>query len=161
MSPLKWRRPDKPLQREDISKVEELFDVCFPQDYINCVQLYHGASVIPYRVNLNGNVRVFANLLSFSIDSVDNIVKAYHNNKDRFVNGIIPFACDPAGNYFCFDFRKNKNSPSIVFWNHEIAVNEDDYSPEDLNSFSLEDAQERAMEKVCESFSKLLKLLHD
>ncbi|WP_010245370.1 SMI1/KNR4 family protein [Acetivibrio cellulolyticus] len=161
MSSIKWRRPGEPLRREDISKIEEIFGICFPEDYVKCVQQYHGASVIPYRVDLNGNVRVFANLLSFSNDSIDNIVQAYNNNKDRLMDGIVPFACDPAGNYFCFDFRKNKDKPSIVFWNHEIAVNADDYYPEYLKRFSLEEAQERAMEKVCNSFSKLLKMLHD
>lgn len=161
MSSIKWKRPDEPITREDILKVEGLFDICFPEDYINCALLYHGAKAKPNGVDLNGNVRVFANLLSFSNDSVDNIVKAYHNNKDRFLKGIIPFACDPAGNYFCFDFRKNKNRPSIVFWSHEIAVNADDYSPEDLKSFSIEEAQESAMEKVCNSYSQLLKMLHD
>lgn len=160
MNIIKWRRPDEPLNREDILKVERLFNVCFPEDYVNCVQLYHGASVIPYRLDLNGNVRVFANLLSFSDDSVDNIVKAYSNNKDRFKEGIFPFACDPSGNYFCFDYREDKNNPSIIFWNHEIAVNESDYSQEQLKRINLSDAQEKAMERVCGSFTELLIMLH-
>jgi len=160
MSSIKWRRPDEPLKRDDILKVERLFGVFFPEDYVDCVQLYHGASVIPYRVDLNGNVRVFANLLSFSDSSVDNIVKAYFDNKDRFKEGIFPFACDPSGNYFCFDYRKDKNNPSVVFWNHEIAVNESDYSQEQLKRINLSEAQEKAMERVCNSFTELLDMLH-
>lgn len=160
MSSIKWRRPDKPLKCEDISKIEELFSICFPKDYVECVQNYHGASVIPYRIDLNGNVRVLANLLSFADDSVDNITKAYFSNKDRFKDGIFPFACDPSGNYFCFDYREDKNNPSVIFWNHELAVNAADYSQEQLKRINLSDTQEKAMERVCSSFTELLSMLH-
>ncbi|WP_010247870.1 SMI1/KNR4 family protein [Acetivibrio cellulolyticus] len=161
MKSIEWKRPDKPINREDIAKVEQIFGASFPEDYVNCIQLYHGGKAKPNGVDLNGNVRVFAKLLSFLDDSFYNIVNTYINNKDRFMDGIYPFAIDPGGNYFCFDFRKDKNNPTIVFWNHEIAVNASDYDPEDLKRFSLEEAQERAMEKVCNSFSELLGMLHD
>lgn len=49
---------------------------------------------------------------------------------------------------------------SIVFWNHEIAVNESDYSQEQLKRINLSDAQEKAMERVCNSFTELLDMLH-
>ena len=160
MSSLKWRRPGEPLKREDITKVEQLFGVSFPEDYVKCAQLYHGASVIPYCVDFNDNVRVFANLLSFADNSTDNIVKAYISNKDRFKDGIFPFACDLAGNYFCFDYRKDKSNPSIIFWIHELAVSELDYSQDELTRINLSDVQERAMERVCSSFTELLSMLH-
>lgn len=160
MSSLIWRRPGDPLKHDDIAKVESLFGICFPEDYVNCVQLYHGASVIPYCIDINGNVRVFANLLSFSDNSVDNITKVFVSNKDRFKDGIFPFACDPAGNYFCFDYRKDKNNPSIIFWNHELAVSESDYSKDDLKKINFSDMQERAIERVCGSFTELLDMLH-
>lgn len=160
MSSINWKRPGQPLNREDIKKVEEIFGVCFPEDYANCVQLYHGAKARPNGLDLNGNIRVFAMLLSFSDDSVYNIVKAYFDSKDRFKEGIFPFACDPSGNYFCFDYREDKNNPSIVFWSHEIAVNESDYSQEQLKRINISDAQEKAMERVCSSFTELLDMLH-
>ena len=29
---------------------------------------------------------------------------------------IIPFACDAGGYFFCFDYRNNRNDPSIILW---------------------------------------------
>ena len=160
MNEIKWRRPGSPLVRDDIERVEYLVGYKFPNDYVSCALLYHGASVIPYRIDCNKNERVFANLLSFSDKNVDNIIEVYNNCKGRLKNGIIPFACDPAGNLFCFDYRKDKEKPSIVFLNKELSVNTSDYSKNDLERINLEEVQEKAIEFICTSFSEMLNMLH-
>jgi hypothetical protein len=40
-----------------------------------------------------------------------------------FPPGIIAFAADPFGNYFCFDYREGRENvdPPVVFWQHEAA----------------------------------------
>ena len=161
MNKLKWRRPGMPITREDILKVEQYFNIKFPDDYVNCTLKFHGASVTPYCIDVNKRKRVFANLLSFSDESVDNIIQIYNSSKERLKEGLFPFACDPAGNLFCFDYRKNNENPSVVFWNHELAVNELDYSPEELKRFNLSEVQEKAVEFVCNSFTNLLNMLHE
>lgn len=160
MNEIKWRRPGAPLVREDIARVEAKAGFQFPNDYVSCALLYHGASVVPYRINVNNRERVFANLLSFSDESVDNIIEVYDNYKERLKNGIIPFACDPSGNLFCFDYRKDKKNPSIIFFNSELGVIASDYSTGDLKRINLEEAQEKAIEPVCGSFTEMLHMLH-
>ncbi|MFH0347132.1 hypothetical protein ACHADS_11355 [Bacillus vallismortis] len=31
---------------------------------------------------------------------------------------IVHLACDPFGNQICFDYRQNRENPSVVFWDH-------------------------------------------
>ncbi|WML33909.1 SMI1/KNR4 family protein [Clostridium sp. OS1-26] len=160
MNKIKWRRPGTPLVREEIAKVECLVGYQFPNDYVSCALLYHGASAIPYCIDVNNRERFFANLLSFSDESVDNIIEIYNNCKERLKNGIVPFACDPSGNLFCFDYRNDKKNPSIIFLNYELSVNASDYSMNDLKRINLEEVQEKAIEFICTSFTELLNMLH-
>jgi hypothetical protein len=46
------------------------------------------------------------------------------NPPEFFPKGLIPFAPDGGGNYICFDYRKCKENPPIVFWHHEVEENE-------------------------------------
>ncbi|MBK1809440.1 SMI1/KNR4 family protein [Clostridium sp. YIM B02505] len=160
MNDIKWRRPHPPVIMEDIKDFENLVGFKFPEDYVNCALLYHGASVIPYRVEVKGSEKVFANLLSFSQVSVDSIIKIYDNCKERLKNGIIPFGIDPSGNFFCFDYRRDMEKPSIIFLNNEINVIASDYSVDELKRINLEEVQENAIEFVCNSFTELLSMLH-
>jgi len=41
-------------------------------------------------------------------------------------DGVYPFAFDPAGNYFAFDYRHSASAPFIVFLEHELET-EDGY----------------------------------
>ncbi|MCY8426886.1 SMI1/KNR4 family protein [Bacillus vallismortis] len=56
------------------------------------------------------------------------------------LSGIVPFACDPFGNEICFDYRQNKDNPSGVFWDHEIAYKYSD----------------GALSHICDSFTELV-----
>ncbi|MDL5142231.1 T7SS effector LXG polymorphic toxin [Bacillus atrophaeus] len=63
----------------------------------------------------------------------------------RILPGIVPFACDPFGNEICFDYRLNKENPSVVFWDHEIAYEDPD----------------KALSHICDSFTELVNKLYE
>jgi hypothetical protein len=140
---IRWISEEGLKEISTITKVETIFEIKFPKDYIECVMKNDGGYPMPNRFTLNEHEEVFNKLLSLQEVSY-NIIDTYNNVKDRLINGVIPFAEDPFGNLLCFDYRKSKQ-PNIVFWDHEKAF---------INRNS-------ALCYLCDSFSDLLLLLHD
>jgi hypothetical protein len=128
----------------NVREVERVLSVKFPSDFLECIKTNNAGCPIPNCILINNNEEVFKHLLSFNLDSDFSILKIYNMLKERLADKIIPFARDPFGNYFCFDYRKSEN-PSIVFWESEEAsvnINAD-------------------LKKVCNSFTKLLGLFEE
>ncbi|ETA69193.1 SMI1/KNR4 family protein [Methanolobus tindarius DSM 2278] len=120
---IEWLFILDPIGDKEISEVENIFGIKFPNDYKECIKKYHGGS--PKLSCFDFKERkgaVFNNLLSFEPnDKYDYIVKI-RNIVEGMVECIYPFAADPFGNFICFDYRDGKNkSPKVVFWDHEIA----------------------------------------
>ncbi len=70
------------------------------------------------------------------------ITDTYETLKGHVPRGVYPFAITSNGDYFCFDYRRSKPLPWVVFWFTE-ASGEGEFTP------------------VAESFSELLTKLHD
>ena len=141
---LRWICENESVETTTISKVEDIFGIEFPRDYVECIIKNNGGYPKPNRFNLNGNEEVFNNFLSFDEEDSSNIINAYNDVKDRLIEKVIPFAEDPFGNLLCFDYRNNEQ-PTIVFWEHEKAYNN----------------KENAFSYICNTFSELLNMLHE
>lgn len=141
---LRWICENESVETTTISKVEYIFGIEFPRDYVECIIKNNGGYPKPNRFNLNGNEEVFNNFLSFDEEDSINIINAYNDVKDRLIEKVIPFAEDPFGNLLCFDYRNNEQ-PIIVFWEHEKAFNN----------------KENAISFICNTFSELLNMLHE
>lgn len=141
---LRWICENDSVEITTISKVEAIFGVKFPKDYIEIIRKNDGGYPKPNRYNLNSNEEVFNNLLSFDEEDSSNMIDTYNDVKDRLIAKIIPFAEDPFGNLICFDYRNNEQ-PIIVFWDHEKAFND----------------KESALSYLCNSFTELLLMLHE
>ena len=141
---LRWICENESVETTTISKVEDIFGIEFPRDYVECIIKNNGGYPKPNRFNLNGNEEVFNNFLSFDEEDSSNIINAYNDVKDRLIEKVIPFAEDPFGNLLCFDYRNNEQ-PTIVFWEHEKAFNN----------------KENAISFICNTFSQLLNMLHE
>lgn len=136
-----WSRVVGGITEDIIKKVERTYSIEFPKDYRECVLKYNGGHPEPKIFSYkNGGEGVFDHLLSFT--SEPNIVVVFEFIRDSVPEGIFPFATDPFGNQLCFDFRRNKNSPSIVFFDHE-------------------EIGEEGIIEVCETFSELIETLHE
>jgi hypothetical protein len=63
--------------------------------------------------------------------------------KDRLPPSTFPIASDPFGNYICF--RYDRDTPVVVFWDHEKAVGN----------------AQRSVVKICNTFTELLDRLYE
>ncbi|WP_373231865.1 SMI1/KNR4 family protein [Cohnella sp.] len=140
-----WEFQDQQVGREVISLVEKKLDIEFPSDYVDVALKYHGGSPSLEIFQISGHGKaVFGYLLSYDPDSSNYILEVYNDIIDRLPDKkVIPFANDPFGNFICFDYRKDADNPSIVFWEHEIAFDSSDLS----------------LLYVASSFSELLEML--
>ena len=89
-------------------------------------------------------------------------MEVYNDYKDTLPKKIIPFAFDPSGNLICFDYKAHEDSPIIVFWEHENAVEKEVLMLEE--GLTEDQAEERARENifyVAATFTGISKKLHD
>lgn len=104
----------KPLKEQEI--IRKFFDknhAVLPEYFEKYFEKYNGSRP---SLNLfileNGEEKVLNTFLSFNEEDKENVFKAKRRvTEDN--NEIIPFANDPAGNYFCL--KKEK----VVFYSHE------------------------------------------
>ncbi|WP_425449853.1 SMI1/KNR4 family protein [Dethiothermospora halolimnae] len=141
---IRWICENQGVEMTIVLKVETIFGIKFPKDYVECILKNDGGYPKPNRFTLNGNEEVFNNLLSLDEEDVSNIIETYNDVKDRLIERVIPFAEDPFGNLICFDYRNNEQ-PTIVFWQHEKAFNN----------------KQAATKHLCDSFNDLLLMLHE
>ncbi|MDZ5606196.1 SMI1/KNR4 family protein [Bacillus pseudomycoides] len=131
------------ITEEEIYQVEQYFDIKLPNDFIECVKKYDGGYPRPKIFDIPGqDENVFSDLLTLHVEDEYSMVQIYENIKDRLVDKVYPFGRDSFGNFLCFDYRNNLQSPTVVFWEHE----------EDM---------EKAIYPVCSSFQELLNSLRD
>lgn len=120
MIEVKWHRRNK-ISNEMIIKIENELNITFPADFKKFILEHSGARPIPHTFDFKGRVEaVINNVFHFDLSKEYNVLEEYGFVKDRFINDVYPFARDPFGNLICFDFRKDKENPSVVFWDHEI-----------------------------------------
>jgi hypothetical protein len=146
---LTWRYLKTPIDRNVIAQVGKAWRVTFPDDYVDCAMVNHGATPAAKCFDFPGHREaVFRALLGYFDAKSDNenlsITQMYEAVKDQLPERVYPFAMDPFGNLLCFDYRDSKrNAPTIVFWDHEV------------------DDPEEAIAYVCDTFSELLAKLYE
>lgn len=140
---IRWKYTN-PIDISYIRKTEELLGIRFPEDYVQCVLENNGGTPKPQEFDVEGRrfPAVFEHLLDHDPNSKSYIVEFCPDYIDHLPDGIYPFAGDPFGNFICFDYRSDKDNPSIVFWDHE--------KPDNKNVFP-----------VCRTFTELLNKLYE
>jgi cell wall assembly regulator SMI1 len=150
---LEWRWALPPAGREDVAALENALGVKLPEDYVTCALRHHGGRPTRNRLDFGGEQdKVFQSLLALRSVEGDpgGTVLGAHQNLRQLVEDarIVPFADDPAGNLYVFDYRRGER-PSILYWDHEQAAKDDPSEPE----FSLT--------PVAGSFTELLDKLYE
>ncbi|UKS64956.1 SMI1/KNR4 family protein [Rossellomorea marisflavi] len=162
MSKIEWQFADAAVSEEYVKKTGSELGFELPEDYIKCVALNNGANVEPDLFNVGNKEKVFGTLLSYDQDNDEYIVDVFNSYKATLPNGLVPFAFDPAGNLICFDYKESKDSPFIVFWEHENAWEKEMLMKEE--GLTKEQAEEHARENVfyvAKTFTEFLNKLHD
>lgn len=144
---VEWKYTTDPVGIDEIGKAEKAMGVKFPKDYVECAKTNHQGHPSPDKFDCEKRKGlVFNYLYSLKEGDSDYIVDVYKSYQDgRMEKGLVPFADDPGGDEICFDYRKDKNNPSVVYWDHEIAF----------------DDPEGAISYVCDSFSDLIEKLYE
>lgn len=138
-----WIFAEEPIGETTIKTVEKALDIKFPSDYVTTILNNNGArpskKIFDFK---NTKGAVFNRLHGLTEESLS--FRGLRRDR-RMLSGIVPFAGDPFGNEICFVYRQNKENPSMVFWDHEIAY-------VDPNE---------ALSHICYSFTKLVNKLYE
>lgn len=113
---------DPPVAGEArVREVERELGVRLPEDYVEVARENQGRAPSPATVSLGESSKtVLGYLLHFEAEpQYASLVGAWRAIRDALPEGVIPFAEDPAGNFFCFDYRADEMNPPVVFWPHE------------------------------------------
>jgi hypothetical protein len=103
----------KPLKDPDIiEKWAKSNNIKFPEGFITFFRMYNGGRPTKNTIKLNKREFVVNSFLSFNKDDKENVYNI-KNILSKIDKDLIPFANDPAGNYFCL--KSNK----VVFYFHE------------------------------------------
>lgn len=132
MSTITWKYVKLLRNADSISNFEKEKGVIFPSDLKDILSNYNGGRPSLRYYDLENEAdKEFKTLLSFNKEDIENIYKYYP--LDSSDKTIIPFASDPAGNFFVLKDRK------IALWNHE-----DD-----------------SIKIICNTITEFLQMLHD
>ena len=107
-----WMSTHGEVEEETINKVEKSLGMCKSESR---------GTPIPGAFYLHEyGEGVINRLLSFNEDSPIYILKMWEslNTMHEQPKELIPFANDPFGNVYCFDYRQ-KETPSLVTYDHE------------------------------------------
>lgn len=118
---IQWVSTHGQVEHEVVQYIEKSIGVIFPEDYKSIARVNHGGSPIPDTFNLEEyGEGVINRLLSFNQDSPLYIIKVWESLKTlhRQPKEIVPFANDPFGNLYVFDYREGDN-PTLAVYDHE------------------------------------------
>ena len=136
MEDINWKYGGS-VSEGDICSVESALGVAFPADYRTFVAGHNGARPKPKAIDIPGKREgVMERLVHLDPGTSDNVTRAATELRSRGQGDLVPFASDPFGNLFCFQFSGGSVS-AVVFWDHE------------KNSTS----------RICKTFSEIIGLL--
>lgn len=110
-----WRSASGNVSANDISAYERTHSIKLPEQYKKLILAHNGARPMKDSVMVGKRECVVERLISWDKNAKANI---HFWQKSLSDHGIFPFASDPFGNVFCFDYSKGPN-PNVVFWDHE------------------------------------------
>tara|TARA_R110000868_G_scaffold42938_7_gene144876 strand:+ start:7271 stop:7717 length:447 start_codon:yes stop_codon:yes gene_type:complete len=111
-----------PLKIEDLEKFEMAIGHRLPDDYRKFLIEHNGGTPEKYLVCWPGSdepSEVWNDTMGLHDGpTYSRLNYAYEGIKEYLPDGILPFASDPGGNYFCIGF-KGDFVGKIYFWDHE------------------------------------------
>ena len=120
MSVVEWKYAEPLSDDEDLHALEEHVMLPLPTDFRAFVREHNGALPKPNAISLSGGWEVLVNhLLRIESTAVDNLrACATALWQEHRAMKLLPFANDPFGNLFCFEYS-GREVTGVVFWDHE------------------------------------------
>lgn len=109
-----------PVSDEAFAHAQREFGVTFPADYREIVKQHQGALPLPNGIEHPDASTGVEYLYHFEDEPYSqSIIGAYYPIGHALPSGVIPFAAGIGGDYFCFDFRDQPDSPIVSVWLHD------------------------------------------
>lgn len=122
-----------PLPTNELfERKEKFWRVKLPKDFVNFMKENNGGRPIDGVFKCNNHEYAIDRFLCFLKTPRDNELGMYDidvtltqledrltDNEDLIGVDILPIAVLFAGDFVCLDFRKDRNNPNVVVWNHE------------------------------------------
>lgn len=108
-----------PVTDAQVRAVEKELRVRLPADFLAVAKAHPGARPQPADILLPGGFGTSVlGLLHFGDDGppISNILSCQWLLRDVLQKGVIPFAQDIGHDVFCFNYRKDYDNPSVLFW---------------------------------------------
>ena len=109
----------RPLMNNDlIFELENLLKISFPEYFISFIQENNAGYPKNNILDIKGRERVVSNLISMNYEDRPNMLGESLYLSTMFDENLVPFAEDPFGNLFCFNFFL-KDRYEVVFLDME------------------------------------------
>lgn len=114
----------RPASDAAVRHAQDELEVELPAAFLAVARVHQGATPVPAGIDLpHGVGTAVGHLLHFEdTPFTSNIVAAIFPLLDVLDEGIIPFAADVGGDFFCFDYRTGGDRQPVVFWSVDSGV---------------------------------------
>ncbi|MFV8830412.1 SMI1/KNR4 family protein [Alkalihalobacterium sp. APHAB7] len=121
MKNVQWKYSKGEVNEATIAELESFYQVTFPEFYKKIIRKYNGARPRPCIIHIKQGIDIeLRSFLPIGKSLPDNLVTINKALQVSLPKGVIAFANDDFGNYFCFDFRK-KDRVVSSFFEHETS----------------------------------------
>ena len=94
-----------------------------PEDFLEVAAEHQGVRPVPSAFDLPGGfVQSVEHLLHFEPDSFSNLVTRRFPLEGVLDEGVIPFAECLGSDVLCFDFREDRDAPSVAYWSVDTGL---------------------------------------
>ncbi|UII69818.1 SMI1/KNR4 family protein [Pseudomonas sp. HN11] len=119
----------QPLSDDLVDGIEKVIRFKLPADYVECVKRYHGGQpkdrTLCIEVDGTAWDIGFGMLLTLDpFESAENIITALVKLREhhQLPEHYLPIVVGGGGDYLCFDYSETPASPKVVFYFHELDV---------------------------------------
>lgn len=115
------------LDEDAVLENEEMIGLDFPPDYLDFLREHNGGVPKKKYFKMEDNTKVLEFFLCMVADVEDDefgdsdVGVVWSEIEDRLNEWLVPFAAVFAGDFACFDYEKNAETPSVVLWNHDLS----------------------------------------
>lgn len=130
------------LDYDYVADKEEMTGLEFPPEFLEFLERQNGGIPKKKYFRVDGKTKVLERFLCLAADYDDNkygdydIGVVWSDIEDRLNEYLLPFALVFAGDFLCFNYEENEETPSVVLWHHEFSEEDEPFTTYVADSFS-------------------------
>jgi len=138
---MKFLETSDPIQLEDLIVIEKELKIKFPDKFKEHYLKYNGGypekRFFVWEKNVTTRINTFFTIKHEDLGSLESTYKDLVILEKYLPEGIVPFACDDGGNFFCISLR-NRDYDHVYYCdnNHYNVIDNEEYLTLLTNSFN-------------------------